>query len=91
MACLYVDTLQNMKYKMLANIIRRETADRKKSVTFLPIPVCEGRACGGVAAACFWARSVVCALYEENKVVFVDAPSCTVALHGVAMVAIWLQ
>lgn len=91
LACLYTDTLQNMKYKMLANIIRRETADRKKSVTFLPIPVCEERACGGVAAACFWARGVVCALCEEGKFVFVDAPSCAVVLHGVAMVAIWLQ
>lgn len=75
---------------MLANIIRRETADRKNSVTFLPIPVCEGRGSGDTVVVCFWVKGVVCALYEENGGVFVEE-SWVVAPYGVAMVAIWLQ
>lgn len=89
LACLYVDTLQNMKYKMLANIIRRKETDRKSSVTFLPIPVCEGWGCG-IAVVCSLAKGVVCALCEEDEGVFVEE-SCAVASYGVAMVAIWLQ
>lgn len=88
LACLYVDMLQNMKYKMLANIIRKKEADRKSSVTFLPIPVCEGGC--GIAVVCSLAKGVVCALCEEDKGVFVEG-SCAVASYGVAMVAIWLQ
>lgn len=75
---------------MLANIIRREVAERKNSVTFLPIPVCEGRVCGGVEAVRPWVEDVACALCEESWVLLVEK-ACVVASHGVAMVAMWLQ
>lgn len=82
--------LQNMKYKMLANIIRRKEAERKSNATFLPVPVCEGRGRGGTVVVCFWAKGVACALCEEGGAVFVEE-SWMVASYGVAMVAIWLQ